>query len=69
MKGKIEDLNIEELDRNLKESKESLRQERFKRVTSTVDNPKKAYNTRKHIARILTLKSEYKLGIRENQNK
>ena len=69
MKGKLEDLNSEELDRNLKESKETLRLERFKRITSTVENPKKAYNMRKHIARILTLQREYELGIRENKNK
>jgi ribosomal protein L29 len=69
MKGKLEELNIEELDRSLKESKETLRQERFKRVTSTVENPKKANNLKKHIARILTLKREYELGIRTFINK
>lgn len=65
MKGKIEELSNEELDRSLKETKEELRTERFKAVTSSLDNPKKIKNLKKHIARILTLKNEYKLGIRE----
>ncbi|MBN2401732.1 MAG: 50S ribosomal protein L29 [Spirochaetes bacterium] len=69
MKGKLEELNIEELDRSLKESKESLRLERFKRVTSTLENSKKVNNLKKHIARILTLKREYELGKRSIINK
>jgi ribosomal protein L29 len=69
MKGKLEELNIEELNRSLKESKEALRQERFKRVTSTVENPKKANNLKKHIARIMTLKREYELEIRTSAKK
>ncbi len=64
MKGKLEELNIEELDRSLKESKENLRLERFKRITSTVENPKKVNSLKKQIARILTLKREYELGKR-----
>ena len=64
MKGKLEELNIEELDRSLKETKEDLRKERFKSVTSTLDNPKKVNQLKKHIARILTLKREYELGKR-----
>jgi ribosomal protein L29 len=69
MKGKLEELNTEELDRSLKESKEALRLERFKRVTSTVENPKKARNLKKHIARVLTLKREFELGKRSLVNK
>jgi ribosomal protein L29 len=64
MKGKLEELTVEELDKGLSESKEALRLERFKAVTSRVENPKKMSELRKHIARILTLKNEYKLGIR-----
>ena len=67
MKGKLEELTIDELDRSLNESKEALRLERFKAVTSRVENPKKMSELRKHIARILTLKNEYKLGIREKR--
>jgi ribosomal protein L29 len=69
MKGKIEELNIEELDRSLKESKEAIRLERFKRVTSTLENPQKVNNLKKHIARILTLKREYELGKRTLKTK
>jgi len=67
MKGKIEELSFEELDRSLGETKEALRKERFKAVTSKVDNPKKIKELKKHIARILTLKREYALGIRNKK--
>jgi ribosomal protein L29 len=67
MKGKLEELPVEELDRSLKETKELLRKERFKAVTSKVDNPKKINELKKHIARILTIKREYALGIREKK--
>jgi ribosomal protein L29 len=69
MKGKLEELNTEELDRSLKESKEAIRLERFKRVTSTLENPQKVNNLKKHIARILTLKREYELGKRTLKTK
>ncbi len=64
MKGKLEELTNEELDKSLADSKESLRKERFKSVTSKVDNPKKINSLKKQIARILTLKREYQLGKR-----
>ena len=41
MKGKLEELNIEELNKSYLDSKEELRKERFKAVTSKVENPKK----------------------------
>jgi large subunit ribosomal protein L29 len=68
MKGKIEELTLDELDRSLNESKEELRKQRFKAVTSKVDNPKKIKELKKHIARILTLKREYDLGIRAKKS-
>ncbi len=64
MKGKLEELPVEELERSLNETKELLRKERFKAVTSKVENPKKIKELKKHIARILTLKKEYALGVR-----
>ena len=67
MKGKLEELNIEELDKSLVDSKEELRIERFKAVTSKVENPKKIKELKRHIARILTLKNEYKLSIRQSK--
>lgn len=69
MKGKLDELRIEELNRTLRENKEELRKERFKGVTSKIDNPQKIKHLKKNIARILTLKSEYSLGIRTPKGK
>ena len=65
MKGKLEELTMDELNKSLTETKVELRKERFRAVTSKVDNPKKINNLKKHVARILTLKKEYDLGIRK----
>ena len=65
MKGKLEELTIEELNTSLADSKVELRKQRFKAVTSKVENPKKIQALKKHIARILTLKKESQLGIRK----
>jgi large subunit ribosomal protein L29 len=67
MKGKLEELGIDELNRSLKETKAELRMLRFKAVTSKVDNPNKFKQLKKHIARILTLKREYEMGIRKEK--
>ncbi|MDR3237059.1 MAG: 50S ribosomal protein L29 [Spirochaetia bacterium] len=64
MKGKIEEFTHEELEKSLLDSKEQLRKERFKAVTSKVENPKKIKELKKHIARVLTLKRQYELGLR-----
>ena len=64
MKGKLEELTKDELNKSLTDSKEELRKERFRSVTSKVDNPKKISELKKHIARIHTIKKEYELGIR-----
>ena len=65
MKVKLEELTAVELNKSLDDSKKDLRKERFKAVTSKVDNPKKIRELKKHIARILTLKKERDLGIRK----
>jgi len=65
MKGKLEEFTPGDLDKSHAESKEELRKERFKAVTSKVDNPRKIRELKRHIARILTLKREYELGIRK----
>ncbi|PKL19240.1 MAG: 50S ribosomal protein L29 [Spirochaetae bacterium HGW-Spirochaetae-5] len=67
MKGKIEELTMTELNKSLTDTKIELRKERFKSVTSKVDNPKKIKGLKRHIARILTLKQEYDLGIRKSR--
>jgi len=64
MKGKIDEFTPGELEKFLLESKEELRKERFKAVTSKVENPRKIGELKKHIARILTLKRQRELGIR-----
>ncbi len=64
MKGKLEELTNDELNKSLADSKEELRKERFRSVTSKVDNPKRISELKKHIARIHTIKREYELGIR-----
>ncbi len=69
MKGKLDELNIEELDKTLRDNKEELRKERFKGVTSKIENPNKVKQLKKNIARILTLKNEYKLGLRTPRGK
>ena len=65
MKGKLEELTMDELNKSLFDTKVELRKERFRAVTSKVDNPKKIKNLKKHVARILTLKREYDLDIRK----
>ena len=67
MKGKLEELTMDELNKNLFDTKVELRKERFRAVTSKVDNPKKINILKKHVARILTLKREYDLGIRKSR--
>jgi len=64
MKGNLEELTNQELTRSHGEAKEELRKERFKSVTSRLDNPKKIKELKKHIARILTLQKEFELNIR-----
>ncbi len=68
MKGKLEELTFEELDKNLTDSKEELRKLRFQSVTGKVDNPKKIKELKRQVARILTLRREYDLGIRETKS-
>ena len=65
MKGNLEELTKEELEKNYADLKKGLREERFKAITSKVDNPKKIKELKKSIARILTLKREFALGLRK----
>ncbi len=69
MKGKIEELSTEELEKSLIDSRNELRKQRFSAVTSKLENPKKIREIKRHIARILTIKNEYKLGIAEKKVK
>lgn len=69
MKGKLDELTVEELNRSLREAKEELRKERFKRTVSRVENPKKTMQLKKQIARILTVLREYESGTRSARSK
>lgn len=69
MKGKLDELTVEELNRSLRETKEELRKERFKRTVSRVENPKKTMQLKKQIARILTVLREYESGTRTARSK
>ncbi|HOE21060.1 MAG TPA: 50S ribosomal protein L29 [Spirochaetota bacterium] len=69
MKGKLDELTVEELNRSLREAKEELRKERFKRTVSRVENPKKTMQLKKQIARILTVLREYESGTRTARSK
>ena len=69
MKGKIDEFTSEELDKSLFDSKEELRKERFKAVTSKVENPRRIRELKKHIARVLTLKRQRELGMNKGNMK
>ncbi len=64
MKGKLEELSFEELDKSLDDSKAECRKLRFMSVTGKVENTKKIRELKRNVARILTLKREYELGLR-----
>ncbi len=64
MKGHLYELTDEELDKELTLAKEQIQQARFKVVTGNLSNTKLIKNEKKKIARIMTIKNEYKLGIR-----
>lgn len=65
MKDNLVGLTDQELDNQFNEAKEELRKLRFKTVTGKLENPKAISGFKKKIARILTLKKEYALGIRK----
>jgi large subunit ribosomal protein L29 len=64
MKGNLDQSTIEELTKNVKDAKEEIRKERFKSVTGKLEDTKKIRELKKKIARSMTLKREYELGIR-----
>ncbi len=65
MKEKIEGLTEQELTNQYNAAKESIRKLRFQSVTGKLENTKSINNLKKKIARILTLKKEYELGIKK----
>jgi large subunit ribosomal protein L29 len=63
MKGNIQELTLEELDKELVKSKEEIRNQRFQSVTGKIDNPKLIKELKKKIARINTAKRAHELGL------
>jgi ribosomal protein L29 len=64
MKGNLDQLTIDELTKTVKDSNEEIRKERFKSVTGKLEDTKKIRELKKKVARSITLKREYELGIR-----
>ena len=64
MKGNLDQLTIDELNKIVKDSTEEVRKERFKSVTGKLEDTKKIRELKKKVARSMTLKREYELGIR-----
>lgn len=58
---KLRELSAEELDQQLGQAKKNLFDQRFEVVTGHVTNVKQLRDTKKKIARILTLKKEEQL--------
>jgi len=66
-KIKFNELSIEELNSNLSDFKEELRNLRFNKVIGQVANTARVKIVRRSIARINTILNEYKLNIRKNK--
>lgn len=65
MKEKLEGLTDQELVKQYNDAKDEIRKLRFQSVTGKLDNVKSIDSLKKKIARILTLKKEYELGIKK----
>ncbi|WCL51088.1 50S ribosomal protein L29 [Leptospira sp. GIMC2001] len=63
MKNKLHELNDADLKNQLGEAREEIRSQRFKfAVEKNLENPKKIRDTKKKIARILTIQRERDLA-------
>ncbi len=67
MKGNIEELTKEELSKSLIDTKEEVRQQRFKSVTGKVENPKLVKELKRKIARIKTVMRQNELQAENNK--
>ena len=59
----MRELNEEELDEKLREIKEELFNLRFQHAIGQLDNPMKIRDTRRQMAKVLTVRRETELGI------
>lgn len=63
MKNKLHELSAQDLNTQLEEAREEIRTQRFKfSVEKNLENPKKIRDTKKKVARILTIKRERELA-------
>jgi large subunit ribosomal protein L29 len=60
----IRDLNVEEIERKIKELKESLFKLKVKLSTKQVENTAQFRTTKKDIARLLTIAKEKKAAVK-----
>jgi large subunit ribosomal protein L29 len=63
------ELSTEDLKNNLNESYEALENFKFQHVSGQLGNYKSMENTKRDIAKILTILNERELGINKNLNK
>ena len=61
--SEIRGLGQEELTKKLKELKEELFNLRFQHAINQLDNPHKIQDTKRDIARVMTIMHEQKLGL------
>lgn len=63
MKNKLHELSDQDLDTQLEEARETVRTQRFKfAVEKNLENPKLIRDTKRKIAKILTIKRERELA-------
>lgn len=65
----IRELTTEDLKNNLKDSTEALENLRFQHASGQLENYKSIANTKKDIAKILTILKERESGINTKKNK
>jgi large subunit ribosomal protein L29 len=70
MKNKLHELSDKDLNLQLSEAREEIRTQRFKyAVEKNLENPKKIRDTKRKIARILTIQRERELKKEESVGK
>jgi len=59
---KLREMNLQELDREEKELRDQIWKQRLQLATGQLDNPQKVRESRRGLARVLTLKREMELA-------
>lgn len=63
-KRDLKDLSVQDIDAKLIENVQSLQDLRFQKALQPLEDPLKIRFLKKEIAQLITLKNEFKLGIR-----